>query len=56
MGSPDWLIRKNLAQAKGFSLETLKSAIKDGIEAEEAFKTGRLSEHTAVELFLTKYS
>ncbi len=56
MGSPDWLVRKNLAQANGFSLETLKNAVKDGVEAEEAFKSGRLTEHTAVELFLTKYS
>lgn len=56
MGSQEWMIRKNLSQAKGFSPETLKNAVKDGVKAEEDFKSGRLDERTAVELFLAKYS
>lgn len=56
MGSPDWLIKKNLSQANAFSLPRLKAAVADGVQAEEAFKTGRLDERTAVELYLSKYS
>lgn len=55
-GSPDWLVRKNLSQANAFSLPELEAAVKDGVSAEEAFKTGRMDERTAVELFLSKYS
>lgn len=55
-GSPDWLVRKNLAQANAFSLTQLKSAVRDGVAAEESFKTGRLDERTAVELFLSTYA
>ena len=56
LGSRDWIIRKNLSQAGSFSIEQLKSAVRDGVAAEEAFKTGRMDERSAVELFLTKYA
>ncbi len=56
MGTQEWLVRKNLGQANSFTLEQLKSAVRDGVAAEEAFKTGRMDEHSAVELFLSKYA
>ena len=56
LGSRDWIIRKNLSQANSFSLDQLKSAVRDGVAAEEAFKTGRMDERSAVELFLAKYA
>ncbi len=56
LGIKDWLVRKNLSQANSFTLEQLRSALRDGVAAEEAFKTGRMDERSAVELFLTKYA
>ena len=56
VGIPAFAVRKNQAQAKGFTLEQLKTAISDGVELEEAVKTGRLNDQMAVELFIVKYS
>jgi len=56
VGIPPFAVRKNQAQAKGFTLEQLKTAIKDGVELEEAVKTGRLNDQMAVEMFIVKYS
>lgn len=56
LGSPEWLVRKNLGQAEQFSYERLRSAVADGAEAETSVKTGRMDERTAVELFLSQYS
>ena len=56
VGIPPFAVRKNQAQAKGFTLEQLKTAIKDGVDLEEAVKTGRLNDQMAVELFIVKYS
>lgn len=55
-GVPPFAVRRNLAQAKGFSVKQLKQAISDGAEYEEAVKTGRMNDQMAVELFLMKYS
>jgi DNA polymerase-3 subunit delta len=43
-------------QAKGFTMQQLKQAIRDGVDFEEAVKTGRMNDQMAVELFLMKYS
>ena len=56
IGIPPFAVRKNQAQAKGFTMERLKQAIYDGVELEEFVKTGRMNDQMAVELFLVKYS
>ena len=56
VGIPSFAVRKNQAQAKGFTIEQLKTAIRDGVELEEAVKTGRLNDQMAVELFIVRYS
>lgn len=56
VGIPPFAVRKNQAQAKGFSMEQLKQAIADGVDLEEAVKTGHINDRMAVELFLVKYS
>ncbi len=53
---PPFAVRRNVTQAKGFTMQQLKDAIKDGVEFEEAVKTGRMNDQMAVELFLIKYS
>ncbi len=55
-GCPEFAVRKNQGQCKNFTLAQLKEAIRDGIELEEAVKTGRMNEQMAVELFIVKYS
>lgn len=55
-GIPPFAVRKNVSQAKGFTMEQLKQALCDGAELEEAVKTGRMDDRMAVELFLMKYS
>ena len=55
-GIPPFAVRRNLAQAKGFTMQQLKQAIRDGVDYEEAVKTGRMNDQMAVELFLMKYS
>lgn len=55
-GIPPFAVRKNLSQAKGFTMQQLKQAIRDGVDYEEAVKTGRMNDQMAVELFLMKYS
>ena len=55
-GIPPFAVRRNLSQAKGFTMQQLKQAIRDGVDYEEAVKTGRMNDKMAVELFLMKYS
>lgn len=55
-GCPEWAVRKYLGQAKSFSLEQIKKAIADGVQYEEAVKTGRMNDQMAVELFIVQYS
>lgn len=56
IGIPVFAVRKNQAQAKGFTMEQLKEALLDGVTLEEAVKTGRMNDQLAVELFLVKYA
>lgn len=55
-GVPEFAVRKYQAQAKSFNREQLLQALKDGAEAEEDVKTGRLNEKIAVEIFIVRYS
>lgn len=55
-GIPPFAVRRNVTQAKGFTLEQLKDALKEGVELEEAVKTGQMNDQMAVELFIMKYS
>lgn len=55
-GIPDFAVRRNQAQARGFSLEQLEQALCDGAAYEEAVKTGKMNDQMAVELFLLTYS
>ena len=52
-GIPPFAVRRNLSQAKGFTMQQLKQAIRDGVDYEEAVKTGRMNDQMAVELFIT---
>jgi DNA polymerase-3 subunit delta len=55
-GIPPFAVKRNITQAKGFSMEQLKQALRDGVELEEAVKTGRMNDQMAVEIFIMKYS
>lgn len=56
VGIPPFAVRRNQEQAKGFTLEQLKQAMLDGVELEEAVKTGRMNDKIAVEWLIVKYS
>ncbi len=55
IGIPEFVVRKNQAQAKQFSPEQLASALKHAAAAEEAVKTGKMNDQIAVELFIVSY-
>ncbi len=55
-GCPEWTVRKYQAQSKAFSLDQIKQAIVDGVNYEEAVKTGRMNDQMAVEMFIVQYS
>ena len=56
VGVPEFAVRKYIGQARKFSRERLKSAVRDGVQAEEDVKTGRMADRLAVELFIVTYS
>lgn len=55
-GCPEWAVRKYQSQCRSFSLDQLRQAVRDGVEYEEAVKTGRMNDQMAVELFIVQYS
>lgn len=55
-GIPPFAVRRNVTQAKGFTIAKLKQALFEGAELEEAVKTGRMNDRLAVELFIVRYS
>lgn len=55
IGTKDWIVRKNLGLAKKFSLASLKEALSVCAETEEAIKTGRMDDRSALELLLASY-
>ncbi len=56
LGKPDWVVKKYQNQCRGFSLQQLKDAVREGIEYETAVKTGQMDDQMAVELFIIQYS
>lgn len=56
VGVPEFAVRKYQTQAKNFTKAKLIEALRDGAQAEEDVKTGRLNEKVAVEIFIIKYS
>lgn len=55
-GCPEWSVKKYQAQGRAYSIEQLKQAVKDGVNYEEAVKTGRMNDQLAVEMFIMQYS
>ena len=55
-GIPAFAVRRNVVQARGFTMEQIRQALSEGVELEEAVKTGRMDDQMAVELFLMRYS
>lgn len=55
-GMAPFIAKRSLSQAGRFSMDVLKSAVADCVEAEEAVKTGKLTDRLAVEMLIVKYS
>lgn len=55
-GIPEFTVRRNQTQARGFSGEQLKEAVADCVQAEEDVKTGNMNDRMSVELLIVKYS
>ena len=55
-GIPPFAVKRNISQAKGFTMTQLKRALYDGADLEESVKTGRMNDQMAVELFILQYS
>ncbi len=55
VGLPGFIAGKYLNQAARFSTKTLRQAISDCVEAEEAVKTGKMNDVLSVELVLIRY-
>lgn len=55
-GLHPFVVGKYMDQAKHFPGRELRAIMEEGAELEQSVKTGRLTDHLAVELFLVKYS
>lgn len=55
-GVPEFAVRKYIGQARKFSSQELRQAVRDGVQAEEDVKTGQMNDRLAVEMFLLTYS
>lgn len=53
---PEFVAKKYIAQAKAFSLDALKEALRACVNAEEDVKTGKMNDSMSLELLLIKYS
>lgn len=56
VGLPGFIAGKYVNQAAKFSTKSLRRAVTDCVEAEEAVKTGKMNDVLSVELLLVKYS
>ncbi|MCD8365754.1 MAG: DNA polymerase III subunit delta [Clostridiales bacterium] len=56
VGVPEFAVRKYIGQSRKFSARQIQAAVRDGVQAEEDIKTGRIADRLAAELFLVKYS
>lgn len=52
VGVPEFAVRKHMAQARGFTMEQLKEAVANCVQAEEDVKTGNMNDKMAVELLI----
>lgn len=55
-GIPSFFVGKYASQAGSFEIETIKKALTECVETEEAVKTGRIEDRLAVELLIVRYS
>ena len=56
MGVRDFIVRKNKALCRHFSLAELRQAVEVCVQREEDVKTGRLNDRMAVELLIVRFS
>lgn len=56
LGIRSYFINKYISQARGFSVQQLKDAIVDCVEAENSIKTGKTEDKYTVEVLIIKYS
>lgn len=56
VGVPEFSVRKYIGQARKFTAQKLQAAVKDGVQAEEDIKTGRMGDRLAAELYIVQYS
>ena len=49
---PVFIVRKNLGQARSFTMAQIRRALELGVQAEENVKTGRMNDQLAVELMI----
>ena len=45
-----------MTQARSFTMQQLRNAVQDCVDAEEAVKTGRMTDVLSVEILIVKYS
>lgn len=55
-GVPEFALRKNIDQARNFSLGEVIGFIKEGIQTEENIKTGKMNDRLAVEMLIVQCS
>lgn len=55
-GIPSFFVGKYASQAGRFEIETIKKALTECVETEEAVKTGRIEDRLAAELLIVRYS
>lgn len=53
LGIPPYAVRKYLNQASSFSSATLRRAVQQCVESEEAVKSGRMNDRMSVEILIT---
>lgn len=56
IGVPEFAVRKNMGQARAFSMERIQEALKEGVQLEQDVKTGKIDDRISVELMIVKYS
>lgn len=56
IGVSPFIAKKYMAQASKFKSETLRQAVIECVETEEAIKTGQMADMIAVEMLIIKYS
>lgn len=56
VGIPGFVASKNMGQAKAYKMSGLRTAIEKCVDAEHAFKSGKLNDRMAVELLISELS